>query len=417
VHRNNSAKSHLVVAIVCALLLILGLTVLHPWAARSVGAAALTSPYVYVGSAVQYGGNSSSDGYITGFGVAADGSAQIISGSPFHGPSYHLTAIRNFVFADDGRNIGTYTRSGDGALSPTSIVNDLARVTEPIDQAIYALNPDRTGQSFNTVVSCGSCNSEILTWAIGQDGKLSYVADPTPSSSYAKWNGVFTFAPDDRFAYTEPWLSGLTEFQREANGTLRLLSDNGPPGIASAPAPPSQGDSICLPGNMAVSSKGYIVLSWWGSEYGCNDDGYLLGTYKENQDGTLQLLTQVGMVPQVYENAMAFDPSGTYVALAGTSACQDKYGCAALQIYKLQADGTLTPVGALQVVPGTSFANLAWDSAGHLYILTGKCGQGCDSASVQGLYIYNFDGQNLKPAPGSPHAINNPVSLAVAPES
>ncbi|MGO9515934.1 MAG: hypothetical protein ACLPND_02715 [Candidatus Korobacteraceae bacterium] len=391
--RTSHAKSPLLVA-TCFVFVVLISFVMLQGVTRPAEAntAALAPTYVYVGSSLNHNWGINYDGYVTGFAVAADGSAQVISGSPFKGPSYNLVSIGDYLFGDDGRDIVTYTRAANGSLKATSMVNDLALITDPGDQFIYALNPDRSGQTFNSVVSCGSCNSEILTWAIGADGKLTYVEDPAPSSSFAKWNGIFAFSPDDRFAYTVPWLSGLADFQREGNGTLRQLS-NGGPGVASPPSPPSPDDGICVPGNMAVSGTGYIVLSWWGSEYGCNNDGYLLGTYTENPDGTLALVTSVGLMPAVYENSMAFDPTGAYLALAGTASCQSKGGCGAVQIYKLESDGTLATLGPAQLVPGNSFASVLWDNAGHVHVLTGCCSGAGGNPAGQGLYVYNFDGR------------------------
>ena len=79
------------------------------------------STYAYVGSSP-----SSGSGYISGFAIAADGSAQPVSGSPFPGASNSVVGSPNYVFATDGSNIVTYTVGSDGSLAQTSSVNGKA---------------------------------------------------------------------------------------------------------------------------------------------------------------------------------------------------------------------------------------------------------------------------------------------------
>jgi len=104
---------------------------------------------------------------------------------------------------------------------------------------------------------------------------------------------------------------------------------------------------------------------------------------------------------------MAFDPSGRYLAVAVS---------AGVQIYELQNGGALVPVGGVQGPPVVGFANLAWDSAGHLYGIPSQYSNSCqNNDSACGLYIFNFSAGVLSPAPGSPHTIPQPGSLAVLP--
>src|ERR1700679_452019 len=58
-----------------------------------------SSAYAYVGS-----GSTIGSGYIDGFAIAADGSAQPVSGSPYSGASNSVVGATNHVFATDGTN-------------------------------------------------------------------------------------------------------------------------------------------------------------------------------------------------------------------------------------------------------------------------------------------------------------------------
>ncbi len=377
--------------------------------------AADNSAYVYVGSFTYHRGGVNNDYSITGFAVAADGSTQPIPGSPFTGPSFDLAAIRNYVFGDDGQQyIVTYTRAADGSLQATSMVDEYTyALGAPPEMEIYALNPDRSGQTFNSVLSCGSCDSYIIPWSIGADGQLSFLGgNAPPIPGIAKWGGVFTFSPDNHYAYTDT-NGGFGSLQRNPNGTLNWISLWLPP---QPPQNPGIEDSVCLPGDMAASvPTGHMAMIWWGSPYWCGElsEGYLVADYIVGTNGALTLLPRSAVTPQVSEYSMAFDPTGTYLAIAGTLGQYGRSG--AIQIYKLQSNGTLTPVGDIIEPTGAlAFYSVSWDNASHLYALTG-CGG--DNSESCGLYIFNFDGQNLTLAPGSPHAIINPISLAVAPAS
>src|ERR1700685_2530662 len=76
-----------------------------------------SSTYAYVGS-----GSTVGSGYISGFVVAADGSAQPVSGSPYSGASNSVVGVTKYLLATDGTNIVTYTLGSDGSLSQTSSV-------------------------------------------------------------------------------------------------------------------------------------------------------------------------------------------------------------------------------------------------------------------------------------------------------
>jgi len=370
-----------------------------------------TSAYVYVGWYLGQWLNFSD--YISGYSVASDGSLQPLTGFPVSGPSGGLVSIRNFVFGDDvGNDIATYTRSPDGSLRETSMVNENQYAPQDYDMGIYALNPDRSGQTLTTVLSCGSCDSYIIPLTVESNGQLSFDADLPPSQGAAKWSGVFSFAPDNRFAYTEFWQEGASEFRRNSDGTLTYVG-----GTASAPPPPSLfGADACLPGDIASSvSTRYVGIAWWSGIYCSDGPAYEFATYTESADGSLQLLPNSAFTPQVIEWSMAFDPSGQYLAIAG---CAGQNYCsgrsAAVQIYKLQINGTLTPVGGVQTVNTTDeFTNVQWDSAGHVYAL-GNPVNCTHNICTSDFYIYNFDGQNLTLAPGSPHLLTNVDGLAVA---
>jgi hypothetical protein len=376
-------------------------------------AAPANSAYLYVGWDIGQWPHITE--HISGFSVAADGSLQTLAGFPVTGPSFGLVAVRNFIFGDDAlHQLASYTRGDDGSLRETSRVDEYQYAPQGQGMTVYALNPDRAGLALNTVISCGSCNSYVLPFAIQSDGKLSFIGGPaTPPISQAKWDGIFFFSPDNNYAYTDDW-GGFDTLKRNPNGSLTWLY--GWP----LPAPPPPQNQVCIPADVASSSSGFVAMSWYGSQYWCDNDGYLMGTYTVGTNGFLELVSGTGFTPQVLEDSMVFDPTGKYLAMAG---CTGQYDCtgssAAMQIYELQSDGTLTAVGNIQTTNTTdTFVSVQWDTANHLYVLgDAECNGGLYPACTSDLYIYNFDGQNLTLAPGSPHTLTNVAGLAVSPLS
>jgi hypothetical protein len=379
------------------------------FAADNQGPAPATSAYVYVGCCTHLTQNTNYVGEIAGFGVAADGSAQAVPGSPFAGASLNPVAVRSFIFADDFQDVVTYAVGTNGSLQQTSWVNALDKVPDNYEQQIYALNPDRAGQTVNVVVSCGSCNSEVLPYTISANGQLIYIGGPGLPNGPAKWAGNITFSADDRFAYTPDW-QGFGFLERNSNGSLSWFYPNN---YVYAPILPNQGEEVCNITTVAASAQGYVTLTWTGGGEGCNGPGYELGNYTVAADGSLDLVPGIGVTPQVFQNAMAYDPTGTYLALVGSVP-----NSSAVQVYKLQPDGTLVASSNVVQLPNApALSAVAWDNSGHIYATTESCYRGCNGSQSSGLYIFNFDGESLTQAPGSPHPVANPGGVAVVPQS
>lgn len=355
-----------------------------------------TSAYAYVGSDSRNG-----EGYISGFAIASDGSAQSTSGSPYRGASYSVVGGSNYLFATDGSNIATYAVASGGALHETSTVNGKAYDLDPSSSGVAGLSlaPDNRTLYTDELYFDGA-NSAYLAWGASANGNLSYLASPSlPPYSTA---GAFPFAysADGRFAYTWSfcnWDGSVWGFSRQANGTLHRMSTVG----AQAPPPQQgQGGSYCSQA-VAVSSAGYVAVAWNGGF--CCGGAPVIATYALHSDGSLALVPNSEQYISCQTSPMAFDPSGHYLAV----------GCNGIQVYSLGAQGLLSPTGTPQQT-SVPFGDLAWDNAGHLYGIPQSGWQVCQNGgSACGLYIFNANSGALSLAPGSPHTLAQPGSLAV----
>ncbi len=389
----------------------------------SAAASAPASPsYVYVGSYKEGSSKGKLDMHITGFAVASDGSAQQVPGSPFQGPSFDLVGNPKFLFGDDGHNIVTYTRRADGSIQQTSSVNgtayDICRHEQgyKCDGGPGGLSLDLSGQTLYVFEwFFDGSNNAYLNWSIAPDGSLSYVANPSQDPIYATAGGwPLSFSPDDRYAYTTSvckWDGSVWGFVRNA-GDGRLGRVN--PGAEPPPELFPNGSVGCV-NNLAVSATGYAAIEFTGG-YCCNWDGSLLGTYRINPDGTLALIPGSGLM--LYENSMAFDPSGKYLAMLQMVQTGQKSYQSFIQMYELLPDGKLAMVGAPQQLPPPgllSFSSLAWDNANHLYALATQCNRSGYYDCTSALYIFNSNAGILTPASVQP--VGQATSLAVVPGS
>lgn len=81
--------------------------------------------------------------------------------------------------------------------------------------------------------------------------------------------------------------------------------------------------------------------------------------------------------------AVNFDPTGSFLAIAGDGG---------VQTLAMNANGTLAAVGAPQNA-GANFQDVAWDNSNHVF-----------AGNSTQIYVFNSGTGVLTPAPGSPYA-------------
>lgn len=359
-----------------------------------------TSAYVYVGSP-----GYPVDGSIYEFAVAPDGTATPVAGSPLSGADGSLVGGGPNVFATDGKNIVTYTIGSGGALSQTSSVDGTAYDQNQQSAAVQSLSLPPDGRNLYTDNwFVDGANNAYESWTVKSSGQLSYLPSLSGMPLYSTAGGwPFSFTTNGRFAYTWSackWDGSVWGYARAANGALQRIEPHAQ-GLLSGTM--NGNTSECSQGT-ATSAMGYVVVAWNGGYCCGGPTGF--ASYAEQSNGELKQVP--GSVVIANESAMAFDPTGKYLAVAIANG---------IQMYQFQASGVLTPIGSVQesAIP---FGNLAWDSSNHLYAITNPNSQLCQSGnSACGLYVFNSNAGALTLAPGSPYAINQAGDLAVVPGS
>jgi hypothetical protein len=285
-------------------------------------------------------------------------------------------------------------------------VNVIQNYLQGEDEYIANLNPDRSGKILN--IGAVWPNSDFAPFAIASDGSLSFLG--ATISGCGKSQALLTFSPDNRWAY-DGCSASYNKYARQTNGVL-----DGPFDFSIDQPPSPLGSGACHPVLLSSSSLGYVAVVWNGSSYFCNSNqGNLLATYSLDTNGNPSLVPGSTVAPQVWESDIAFDPSGTYVALAGFVGNQST---GAIQVFRLQSNGKPLTLGNPILLSGvTNVSSVRWDNFGHLYALgTEQDPATCASKnSACGLYIFNVNEQGVTVAPGSPHLVAYPSSLAVMP--
>ena len=248
---------------------------------------------------------------------------------------------------------------------------------------------DRSGQTLyaDEINYDGADDDAYTIWRINSDGSLTYVAATGISSDYFT---PLSFSENDRYAYTFGcyfigW--SINGFMRNSNdGTLASFNPN-------AAEPPANNGQMWCPGDLAVSAMNDVTILYYDA--GNPGSNYLIAVYALNSDGTLGLVANSEITtPFTGEHSMVFDPTGSYLAVAGN---------AGIQVYRLQTGGMLVPVGS--VVDGNvTFGELRWDNSNHLYAI-----------SSTGLYVFKSNSGALTQEPGSPLPESQAASLAVLP--
>jgi hypothetical protein len=336
--------------------------------------------------AYAYVGSNTSPNKVTAFSVLPNGSAHLVPGSPFIGPSNYLNVSSGYLFGADLTHIATFTRTTTGGLRLTSLIDGTARNDTPTGSGLSGMTLDHTGRNLyvGEINFQGTENDAYAAFTVGAGGKLQFVANSNINVDY---NSPLAFSPNNQFAYGQGchfanWdVFGL---KRSSNGTVAGFD-------TKARIPPSSSGFVC-PSASAVSARGYLAVAFGEAFSGSVQS---VAMYHINSDGTLSLIAGSEQPTRLTGvGGMTFDPTGTFLAVAGQNG---------LYMYRLLSNGKLAVADA-PLATAVSFVDVRWDHRGHLFAL-----------SATALFIFDSSNGVLSPASGSPHAVAKAQSLAVLP--
>ena len=319
-----------------------------------------TVSYVYLGGRV------SSPHTIHAFSLQANGSAHLVLGSPFSAAALNgfsgqtlLAVSTNFVYASDTENIATFRRSANGALTFASSVRASSDAN-----IIDTLTLDRTAS--NLYAGGGRFGGgQYFVFDKGTQGQLTAASELSGAQS----GGELQFNHSNKFAYTtfQPLINLPELFPGNQRCTFEAYSRTADGGLnpfdPQLARPTGVAESDFCPASVASSALGYVAVA-----YRTLDPDTKLGTgvhsiavYWVLPSGELSFVSNfVTTLDALLPITLKFDPSGTFLAAAGTQG---------IQLYKLGSTGKLTKSGS-PLYTHTHFREVRWDNSGHVVTIS-----------------------------------------------
>jgi hypothetical protein len=343
--------------------------------------------YIYVSSGVN-----SSMNDIKGYAAAADGALTPIPGSPFADSVSYLAVNGAWLFGARGNNVFSYSIGSSGALTRKDTYAVPSQDGAPINIWL-----DHTGATLYVNANSGDAN-DFLALSIDQStGALSEVGDLGLGPGD---EGSLSFIGNNVFAYGS-WFyefnAGILGLQRASDGALSSINN------FSAPMPTPRSGQGYWPGRAAADPTNHLAIAvepYVATSTGFAQAGpFQLATYTAQSDGSLTTNSTYENMPSVLVGTIVdywMSPSGKYLAVGGTSG---------LQLFHFNGASPITKFTDL--LTRDSVSQLFWDNSNHLYVISAKSGK---------LFVFTVTSKGATQAPGSPHAIANPVNLIVLPK-
>jgi WD40 repeat protein len=341
-----------------------------------------TTAYVYLNVE-----NAASTGsQIDGYALHANGAMTALSGSPFTSvDDFFIGVSGNDLFVSNPQNppdatIETYAIAANGSLSPAVSTPVGTYPTGTSSEGPLELSFDRTGKS---IYPGWAENDGYQAYNIRTGGGLAFVdyAEAGSESSSA-----LSFTANNKYAYESGCYQGTPIFDGYTRNSDGGLTNTWAPG--SSPLPPDGDNEFCPYGAAAWNNK-YVVIAAFPTDFYTADGPSQLFVFNiDSKDGSLTTTNTASTAPNAgvgdYVNAYAFDPSGTWLAVGGSTG---------VSLFSFR-NGVLQQTASYAMTNGA--AQLDWDNSGHLIVYSSTYGEPAD------LYVFNAAGGKLSLAPGSP---------------
>ena len=321
---------------------------------------------------------------ITGYAASSNGLLTPVPNSPLPASTdtYVVTNGANVYTANSaGSTLNIYSRNtSNGSLTLANSVNAIQGNPNPQD-IVGSLALDHTGTTLYVGEFDSSGDDGFGVFNVSQDSQATLVSYFGNSEQFGP---PLVFSPNNHYAYTAncyhlSWT--IFGYMRGSDGALTSVN------TGAQPPPSNDPNTMWCPEATAVSAGGYLAVAY--EALGGQTAQYLVGTYHINSDGTLTYVAGSSVTTASSDAqrnhipiAINFDPTGTYLAVAGNGG---------VQTYAINSAGLLLPAAAPQNM-GPDFQNAGWDKANHLF-----------ASSSTELYVWNVSHGQLTLAGASPY--------------
>ncbi len=355
---------------------------------------AKTSPpvaYVYV----------SRPTHIDGFAASSAGELTPVPGSPFLGKIQSMAVSNSLLFGSgaDMTNVYSFHVASNGALKPAETTN----VQTFNSSGCGGLGPpllDHTGSSLYVGVNTGGsgpgfdcADGSFESFSIEKSsGGLKFLGI---TGDIFGFFGELSFIGNNKYAYgtgctqeAAGVASNLAGFERKSNGDL-IFAINGSTPTAQA------ADSFYCPLASTSNPSNYVavVVESVSNETNEFNGPPQLATYSTNDHGNLTTKSTFANMPATAVstiNDVEMAPSGKLMVVGGQG----------FQLFHFNGSAPITKFTGLEQ-SSVQFQQFRWDSANHLYALSGGM-----------LYVYKVTSSGVEQV-GSPTSIPEAQGLAV----
>lgn len=327
------------------------------------------------------------------FSASSDGSLRLISSPASVGTFSFMAVNSGYLFGSNGALIDSFSIAANGKLTEDSSVN--VQEMNGNCGGSGAVFLDRMGSTlYDLDFGADSCSNNAYQF-FSADGNLNYLGVTSDSSNW--WFTPLSFSGNNQYAYGADCLSDMywdiTGFQRNADGSLTDLDQ-------SFPMPKAQKNNFFCPFLTTTDQSNHVVISMQEvGPYLQTHGEPQLATYTIGADGTLTTKSNFwNMATTVVDNVtdLKMSPSGELVAVSGT---------AGLEVFHFNGAKPLTSYTGLLATD--VIVQVAWDNDNHLYAI----------GQDRKLYVFTITPTSVTQAPGSPHTIATPQSIAVLPKT
>jgi hypothetical protein len=348
--------------------------------------------YVYVASSTQ----------ISGYSAAATGQLTPIPELPISASVSHLSTTSKTVFGpgSDNQNIYSFNIGAGGVLVPGPVTNVQQYNDNGCPGKLGPTQIDYTGKYLYSLVtgmlvSGTDCDSSTFTevYHIETGGALSDYDGWYTQIEYAGPPTPIRLLGTNQFAF----LTGCAHYGNDFTPTTLIYHPGStvfpgglyPDGQYNEAPEPSDAQDFYCPAMLAGDPSNHLAYAFRKYYPSISElsTPYFLASYTVDTQGNFSTESNYTNMPSASVgtlSSMAVSPSGKLLAVAGS------YG---FELFNFDGGNPITKIGSL--VASDPVTQVAWDKAGHLYVLT-----------TSSLYVYTATSSGVQQASGSPYALS-----------
>jgi hypothetical protein len=343
--------------------------------------------YVYVAGSTQ----------ISGYSAAATGQLAPILGLPIPASVSHLSTTSKTVFGPgtDNENMYSFNIGPGGLLVPGPVTDVQQYNTNGCPGQLGPTQIDYADQYLYSLVQDGDCAGGTVThvYPILTGGRLGEGIGWYTQIEYAGPPNPIRILGTNKFGF----FTGCAHYGSEFTPTT-LIWELGTGDFAGwlipdgqyndAPEPSDPEDFYC-PSMLAGDPSNHLAYAFRKYYPSISElsTPYFLASYTVDTQGNFSTESDYTNMPAANIgtlSAMSISPSGNLLAVAGS------YG---FELFHFNGGSPITKITSL--VSSDPVSQVAWDKAGHLYVLT-----------TSSLFVYTATSTGVEQAPGSPYTLS-----------